>query len=995
MKILFVQLSDMHIKANNYQFKTKIDKAVAAIKTLEKANHVVLIFSGDLVDTADINEFKAAKHIMGSFITKLSTEINCGFINTLIVPGNHDMVLPKESRVASDIIHWNKDEHLNDELEKLASFFEYSRSKNCFNLDKICCVKNLKFDNTIIQCCLLNSAPFSTREPDDKLLHYLPSYVSEMLSRNEYADLKITIMHHHYEWCDWETKELIKKSISQDDIVFFGHDHQAESITMENGNGSIFNIIMGGQFNVDTSKESSFNVVVFDSEISMLNRFEFEWKDDLFLFMPEYRGQIRKKNVGLTPTQTYLNSLLTDKQNIGTLFIDYYVFPKLVLEGEAFTSTESNRDSVTINDIFDAVVTHKNIRILGNSDSGKSSLLRFLYNESIKQNFIPLFIEKRDYRDSNIDKMFKDLFEEQYNTVFDAYLQSDDSHKIVFIDDIDLIHNSRARENLIKYILNTGKMLIYTCKEKNLDLEENVKDKLQSKSNTINTNNTINIAPFYKESRDELVTKVCALRKKYSDEITTIVTALDYMVQCQTCFFSFTPGNLLQYIKYFLQGGVTNHKGVETISMVFETNIRNSILACVKDSDANAFLVALEYLADKIYFDIKTEYIDISKLGEVIDAYNNKKKANINVKYFLKCCLDAHILKEKEDIFAISFFDNNTFAYFVAKSINREFEKNQLNTNKLTFVMNHICFGINNTIILFLSFIRSNTNIMLKISNEVFEIMQEYPEWNFTDQNIPFLHQSDMKDRLPSSEEKKDSIMQVENIEKKRHEMIKFRGIFDYDEDDVNKERYKVLRALKYSQLLGRALIDQYGALDADEIEHIVHLLYSVPQKIIFAILKPCQDQSNEIVKSIFKFAKSNMPEDKITEDYIRKILGEAGTVLALNIMNDIAYNASNENTVIALRDEHLYNSNYKIMQLMMEENVGNSPEFVSKAILLRKQLANDPYATMLIAQIARKHIIYTENMDYRLVDKLLSGKVISPESKKTLLIEQSKNSKS
>ena len=72
-----------------------------------------------------------------------------------------------------------------------------------------------------------------------------------------------------------------------------------------------------------------------------------------------------------------------------------------------------------------------------------------------------------------------------------------------------------------------------------------------------------------------------------------------------------------------------------------------------------------------------------------------------------------------------------------------------------------------------------------------------------------------MSDKLPSSQDKKNAHRQVEQIEKERHDMIKFRGIFDYDQNDANKEHYKVLRALKYSQLIGRALIDQYGALDA------------------------------------------------------------------------------------------------------------------------------------------------------------------------------------
>lgn len=73
----------------------------------------------------------------------------------------------------------------------------------------------------------------------------------------------------------------------------------------------------------------------------------------------------------------------------------------------------------------------------------------------------------------------------------------------------------------------------------------------------------------------------------------------------------------------------------------------------------------------------------------------------------------------------------------------------------------------------------------------------------------------------------------------------------------------------------------------------------------------------------------------------------------------------------------------------MMEENTGNTAEFVAKAVSLRKQLDNNPYAKILVAQIARKHIIYTSNIDHRQIDKLLSGNVLSANNKAVLLLEQ------
>ena len=53
----------------------------------------------------------------------------------------------------------------------------------------------------------------------------------------------------------------------------------------------------------------------------------------------------------------------------------------------------------------------------------------------------------------------------------------------------------------------------------------------------------------------------------------------------------------------------------------------------------------------------------------------------------------------------------------------------------------------------------------------------------------------------------------------------------------------------------------------------------------------------------------------------------------------------------------------------------------------LRKELDGIPFAKALIAQIARKHIIYTPSIKHREVDKLLSGKVLSATSKPALLL--------
>lgn len=989
MKIMVVQLSDMHCKATDGNMTLKIEKVVSAIKTLGKVDGALLIFSGDLTNSGSRKEMTTASQLIGKLLHKMSESLDCGFIHSKIIPGNHDMNLPDGSRTATEIEKWNKEEHLQDELDRMKPFFYYSKRKRCFCRDSLCDVEIISFGDVKIQVCLLNSAPFSTRTPEDKQFHFFPKYVSEKLVRDESVDLKFTVMHHHYEWCEWDTKEMLRKAIASDDVTFFGHDHKPEAVTSEYSNGEKYSVIMGGEFNLDSQKESGFNVVVYDSEYETIEHYGFIWSIGENIFVQKNHGNITKKRSVLLPAETYLSKLLRDEQSICESFVDYYALPKLTAEGTAF-SVDDTATEISVESIFDALRTERVVRITGGEGAGKSALLKYLYYKSTKCGFIPLLIENRDYKDSRIDRMFKQLFEEQYDPsseyAYECYLQAADSSKIIFIDNLDLIANAKARENLVNAILESGKLLVYTTKERNQDLEEIVKNKLQGK-----TVSTIAINPVYKQTRDCLVEKIGCIHSKSADEIEAIKMALDYMAQSQTSLFSFTPGNAIQYIKFFLHGGAKEKKGAQTISVVFETNIRNAILeACKKDHIANKYLHALEFFAKNMYFSLQAESIDFSTYSKIIADYNEKKKGDINERDFLECCINAKILRQVDGAFDVCFFDKNTYAYFVAKALNRDFEKDNTDLANLTYVMEHICFGINDTIILFLSFIRSNTKMITNIAVDALALLDEYPEWDLVGRNIPFLYQSDgLSEKLPSGKERKEAHKQIEQVEKERHTAIKFRGIFDFDENDVQKNKYLVLRALKYAELVGRALVDQYGALDGDEIDKMLDALYIVPQKVIFATLKPYQEHSDEIVKNILAFAQKNIPEEKIDEAQVRELLGQAGTVLALNILNDIAFNCSNEGTIPVLRMAPCLSVNHKILQLMMEENAGNTQEFVSKAIALRKELDSIPYAKVLIAQIARKHIIYTSSIDHREIDKLLSGKVLAATAKPALLLSK------
>lgn len=109
--------------------------------------------------------------------------------------------------------------------------------------------------------------------------------------------------------------------------------------------------------------------------------------------------------------------------------------------------------------------------------------------------------------------------------------------------------------------------------------------------------------------------------------------------------------------------------------------------------------------------------------------------------------------------------------------------------------------------------------------------------------------------------------------------------------DGVSHNRLlKVARAFKYTQLIARTLVDQFGNLEADDLDTMTCALYSLPQRILFAILAPYQNHYEEIVSELARFVKLRIPEANLSVDDIKEQFADAAVMLVLNVMNDIAY---------------------------------------------------------------------------------------------------------
>lgn len=283
MKIAIIHISDFHVRAGDNFLPQKIEGVLSALNILGKVDDYIVVFSGDLSQSGKVNEFKQSRYLLGSIISGIKQKNNNKFVNLFMVPGNHDLCLPKEARVRKDIQeHYDNntiEELIPTEISYLENYYLYSNANGRKPYDIFLSKRNCTFDNYKIQFNLINTAPFSTLEPDDKELHYFPDDKMHLLKRNEDVNLCITVMHHSCEWFNWNYKSNLEKVIiDNSEFLLYGHDHREHTTSLSIDNSLDTWISSAGEMKFSSLDiEDSFNAIVVDTENNSFNGYVFNW----------------------------------------------------------------------------------------------------------------------------------------------------------------------------------------------------------------------------------------------------------------------------------------------------------------------------------------------------------------------------------------------------------------------------------------------------------------------------------------------------------------------------------------------------------------------------------------------------------------------------------------------------------------------------------------------------------------------------------------------
>lgn len=1001
MKVLFLHLSDAHFRETTKFSEINIKAMVQSLEQVRDFDECVMIFSGDVTQAGGHNEFKTAGSFVGYLLKQISEKYLDGKrIHTIIVPGNHDNLIQNTDRNNLELEEYYKSkqtsEKFYEELNQLENFYQFSDRNWCYHREKVIDVRKLEFGKFTIKFNLINSAPFSLLGSgnEDKGLHYIPNEEFSKLDMDCHENYTISVIHHGPEWfSDASKQKLYNKLYESTDLLFVGHEHFSLSENKK-VNGRQIDVSSGVALH-GTNTDHGFITLILDTEAHTLHGKRFIYNGRIYKPTPNLDNPnvIFHSKYKFTFKQQFQTEIMTDgNERAGKLYADYFIFPSL--ESKNINADLKNY-TVTNEEKFVELFNMKPvISIEGSSRSGKSLLAKYLCNY-FSQDYVSLFItdDNLSLRDSS--KIIKYALQYQYgdDADLDEFIQLDKDKKILIVDGYDKVKREIWTTFYEKYKDMFGHIIMLCGIDWNLNLKKKAIEEL-----TDNKIFYMRICPFYYIKREELIKKICTVHKEEHPalDIAEKSKKINEDITNQIKYFQLTPDFIHQFVDYYISFPHLNtQKETNVFNKVFESNITLRISKNTRMvSDVDEVMVALDFVAHYIHFN-KRYPLPYEEFVEAIKEYKEKyDNEELKPKYVYDVAIKSNVMREVSGEFEIEFCDENLLAYFVAKHLNRTCNIGE-NPNDLKYVLDNICFGINGDIILFLSYITSDVQILMPIQQSIFEHMNDWEDMSLDTENISYLSKvtTQVNPKLPDGKAKeklKEDKNEIEKqiVEEKRTEA---ESLYSYDETKVNSFSNKISKSINFLELVAKILPSFRYILTKEQKQSIVAMLYTYPNKLLYFMLKDIDSNYDKIIADILKLEPRTKKGLLITADMLGRELQSQTIAYILSIYDFISTTASTEKTITDLEKfDYESNTNYKLQNLLMQENIGNFKTFSTRAEELYDETKLG-ITKRMIKLIVRKYFLY-HDVDLHGDTMHIVDKFFGKEERRNVQLIQAKN---
>lgn len=1004
MKLFILHLSDIHFETEKNYSDDNVNSIVNALKIDKNVEAVLVIVSGDITFSGYKRQYSVGWKFFKNLRDKIREKYDIGNIEFAVVPGNHDVNYKIGELSHNQINEWveknSLDEHIDEEYSKMSAFYYYAGNLQCFTEKKrLVFVKKLCYGNETLRLNLINTAAFSSLE-EDQGLHYLPSEDLRLLDTSSNCDFVFTIMHHPHHWFCWRMKKNLEKILyEKSDVIFVGHEHFSSEMDIGSHSANV-KVYAGGELsNRGNWSNSEFYCAILDTERRnyVVSHFTWDIKNQIYMKRESHNSVLSKNRInrnGIFPKKEYISTLMQDsKYLICDDMSKYYVFP--LLEEVIVTDRRIGKEISDSDKFIQEIDDKKKIFILGRNDTGKTVLVKQLYKKLAEKKYV-LYIPASDIKGRKHEQIIRNIFEDAYSedyVEYEKFKQCSMKEKVIILDDVDEI-DPNSYESFIKYLDNEFETIIQTSRKAiELDIKERIKQFALLEQYTM-----YRISPFYADKRKELVTNIVKLLINQGEETQKhIISLLCEALAKQRNMFNMDPDFIVQFAKYYCSNiGETIQNDGSIFSKVFESNIVSLLKPHAIRLSVDKILIILDKIAYRMH--VKKKYPMLQEdICSVIGKYNEDFDSEVDYVDFINILLKSRIFTKDGSKYA--FTERNYLAYFVAREIKRRCLEEQ-DYKEFDHVLDFACFNINADILLFVTYITDNLNIIKMIMDKAEKYSEQWSEFSMNPIEIPYL--SDTNQLIVTKVEEGDrqkaesDIVEQEKQQEKNKEIAQKRtSVYNYDENSLTLMD-EMVRAMSLSIVLSRTLPSFEHMMKKADKEKCVQLIYSLPLKIFNIWALQVEEAKIDLIEEIkelheWEYRKEKAPlEDKDVLNYLRW----ESVSLLMELMNLSMGNATKQNTYRYI-DAFNYSDKviYEIEHLMSLDKRDSVIEFMHEAETLHDK-QKQSLSELMIKRVAR-HFMLTSKKIQRENIQRLNAKLWKGHLKSTdLIIQKNRNKK-
>ena len=487
MTTLILHLSDSHFRnSTNYVHNRTNEIASATYRALPDAEHVLIVFSGDIAFSGKPEEYEIAKKFLLSIREKVITEKDVP-VYFVMSPGNHDCDFSKADSIRQLVVDQlrSRGETMIDAAiistctQVQTAFDEFRSSLNTPTLthtDPLLNQYTLNVQGNTILFSALNAAWMSTLHEQQGRLVFPCEQYRHLLDTK--CDLHVIVMHHPLNWYHQSTYQPFRSLLrSAAHVICTGHEHSASGFELDDSinRRSVYLEAPALQTN-DHGQKSGFSTAELNLDEKQYRLTAFNWTGkhyapvEVSVPWASYRKLPTKSKQGLHLTKRFLNDLedagagYVHKRKEHLVLSDLFVFPDLKKPSE----TRKNPKLVSSN-IFQSLTQGKTRTIItGDDQSGKTSLLKILFKQYYDGPYYPLLVSANRLRratSAELDKVLKECIAEQYAPEsIEPWLSLPKKEKVLLVDDF---HSTpvadRYRAVLIEHIEKRFDHLLMTA----------------------------------------------------------------------------------------------------------------------------------------------------------------------------------------------------------------------------------------------------------------------------------------------------------------------------------------------------------------------------------------------------------------------------------------------------------------------------------------------------------------------------------------------------